>query len=138
MLRMVGEFIRFCVVGLANTALAYGVFLFLITVDVHYLVAGAFGFLCGGILGFFLNRAWTFAGGVSFVHCWHRFMLAQLISLSSHSVAQAFAWRVGVAAEFTQFAGIAVSTLVNFYLMRNFVFGHKTLEVSREDCGSCR
>ena len=55
------QFIRFAVVGVISTALNYSLFLLLLSVfSINYLIASAFGYVCGLCLGYPLNRLWTF------------------------------------------------------------------------------
>jgi putative flippase GtrA len=55
------QFIRFAVVGIISTALNYSLFLLLLSVfSINYLIASAFGYVCGLCLGYPLNRLWTF------------------------------------------------------------------------------
>ena len=119
-----GHFVRFCLVGVVNTAINYGVYLLLMVgLGVPYLIAGPIGFLSGGITGFFFNRDWTFRSTISTGHGMSRYLAAQLISLASHWAAQWFAGEiVGVPKAWTQLVGIIVSMFVNFLLLRFYVF----------------
>lgn len=58
----VGQFVKFGIVGVANTALAFAVYTVLLKVfGVWYLAASGIGFAVGAINGFLLNRRWTFS-----------------------------------------------------------------------------
>ena len=60
---VIGQFIKFGLVGVSNTLLTFLVFTVLLKVfDVQYLVASAIGFAVGAVNGFLLNHAWTFRG----------------------------------------------------------------------------
>jgi len=55
------QFIKFGIVGVANTALTFIVYTLLLKVfGVWYLAASAIGFAVGATNGFLLNRRWTF------------------------------------------------------------------------------
>lgn len=62
---VVVQFVKFGIVGISNTALAFGIYTLLLKgFGVWYLAASAIGFVVGAINGFLLNRRWTFAGHV--------------------------------------------------------------------------
>jgi putative flippase GtrA len=62
---MLVQFIKFGIVGVSNTLLAFAIYTVLLKVfGVWYLAASAIGFVVGAINGFVLNRRWTFAGHV--------------------------------------------------------------------------
>lgn len=120
----VGEFARFCLVGLVNAAANYSTYwLALEVASLHFLVAGWLGFLAGGVTGFLLNRKWTFRSSVPMASGISRYMAIQVFTLVAHSLTQ---WGVhvlfGVPEQYTQFFGIAVTTVLNFGLSRRLVF----------------
>lgn len=118
------RFLRFCLVGIFNTGVNYGVFLLLWSLgNIPYLVAGPIGFLSGAVPGYFLNRAWTFRSDINLGSGFWRYILVQLVSLGSHWCAQWIAGEVfGVPHGWTQLAGIVVSMFVNFTLLNLVVF----------------
>lgn len=62
--RLIGrQFLRFCLVGTANTGLALLVYTVAVSVGVWYLAASVGGFTAGTVSGYLLNRAWTFRAG---------------------------------------------------------------------------
>jgi putative flippase GtrA len=62
---VVVQFVKFGIVGISNTVLAFAIYTVLLKVfGVWYLAASAVGFVVGAINGFLLNRRWTFAGHV--------------------------------------------------------------------------
>jgi putative flippase GtrA len=59
------QFVKFGIVGVSNTVLAFAIYTVLLKVfGVWYLAASAIGFVVGAVNGFLLNRRWTFAGHV--------------------------------------------------------------------------
>ena len=55
------QFVKFGIVGVSNTILAFTVYTVLLKVfGVWYLAASAIGFIVGATNGFLLNRRWTF------------------------------------------------------------------------------
>jgi putative flippase GtrA len=58
---LVGQFVKFGIVGISNTLLTLVVYTVLLRVfGVWYLAASAIGFAVGATNGFLLNRRWTF------------------------------------------------------------------------------
>lgn len=54
------HFIRFLIVGGISTAMNYAVFFILLGLSMQYQWASACGFMAGVIVGFPLNKAWTY------------------------------------------------------------------------------
>ena len=61
--RIGSQFLRFCVIGLMNTALALLVYTVVVDTGVWYLAASVAGFAAGTVNGYVLNRGWTFRAG---------------------------------------------------------------------------
>lgn len=62
---MLVQFVKFGIVGVSNTLLAFTIYTVLLKgFGVWYLAASAIGFVLGAVNGFLLNRRWTFAGHV--------------------------------------------------------------------------
>ncbi|MHB8491317.1 MAG: GtrA family protein [Solirubrobacteraceae bacterium] len=60
---VVGQFVRFGIVGVSNTVLTLAIYTLLERAfGVWYLLASAIGFVAGAVNGFLLNRRWTFRG----------------------------------------------------------------------------
>lgn len=55
------EIFRFLIVGCLSTLLNYVVFLLSYWLGFFYLTASAIGFISGVVLGYFLNKNWTYA-----------------------------------------------------------------------------
>lgn len=76
------RFLRFCIVGLANTAIDFSTFFLLNIAGLPYLIAQVLAYSAGVANSFFLNRKWTFgmtgkANGVEAV----KFLVVNGISL---------------------------------------------------------
>jgi putative flippase GtrA len=62
---IVGQFVKFWIVGISNTVLSLVVYTVLLKgFGMWYLAASAIGFAVGTVNGFLLNRRWTFRGHV--------------------------------------------------------------------------
>lgn len=58
---VVVQFLKFGIVGVSNTLLAFAVYTLLLKVfGVWYIAASGIGFAVGAVNGFLLNRRWTF------------------------------------------------------------------------------
>jgi putative flippase GtrA len=59
---VVVQFVKFGIVGVSNTLLAFAVYTLLLKVfGVWYVAASGIGFAVGAVNGFLLNRRWTFS-----------------------------------------------------------------------------
>jgi putative flippase GtrA len=54
------QFVRFLVVGVANTAISFGAYRLLLVIDTPYAVAAPIAFGVGAVNGYIFNRRWTF------------------------------------------------------------------------------
>jgi putative flippase GtrA len=55
------QFARFLVVGVANTAISFGVYRLLYWAGTPYVVAAPVAFAAGAVNGYVFNRRWTFS-----------------------------------------------------------------------------
>lgn len=123
---LIQQLYRFIIVGLLNTTINYSVFYSLFIVGIDYKISGALGFICGGILGFFLNRAWTFNASVKGVKIIIKYILIQLVSLLGHSSSQIAAVELFSIHEYlSQIIGIMVSMSLNFIFLKIYVFSRQ-------------
>lgn len=109
-------FLRFCLVGVLNTVVNYGVFAGLLRWRAHYLAASSTGFLAGVVTSYAINRRWTFA--VQHEANWReasRFLLVNLAALGANAAAMAVGveW-LRLPARFAWGEAIGVSLTVNF------------------------
>jgi len=59
------QFYKFIIVGIVSTIINYGVFYFFIEVLlINYLISSSFGFMSGVVVGYSINRNWTFESKV--------------------------------------------------------------------------
>lgn len=117
-------FVKFCLVGVLNTAVNYGAFAGLLAWRAHYLAASSTGFLAGVVVSYLINRRWTFA--LAHQANWpeaSRFLMVNLVAL----VANAMAMYAGVewgrwTARLAWCAAIGVSLNVNFFGSKLWAF----------------
>jgi len=60
---MLTQFIKFCIVGLSNTALSYIIYAVLVYVGLYYIVASVTAFLLSVLNSFFWNNKYVFKPG---------------------------------------------------------------------------
>ena len=118
------EFGKFVIVGVLNTTINYGIFVLLfLALNLVYYAAGAIGFLSGAVSGFFLNRLWTFKSKVPIAEGFIKYFIIQLFCLGVHIATQIGVTELlGVPEIFSQLAGIAITTFMNFFISRAVVF----------------
>ena len=60
-LKLIVQFLKFGIVGVSNTLIAFALYTILLKVfGVWYVAASGIGFAVGAVNGFLLNRRWTF------------------------------------------------------------------------------
>lgn len=118
------EFIRFCLVGISNTLINYGIFAILLRyLHVPYLWAGSMGFLAGAIWGFFLNRYFTFQSSAQTKRGLPIYLAINLFSLLINLAMQWLAVDfLAIAEIWSQLCGIVVTTFTNFILVKLLIF----------------
>jgi len=57
---LIGQLVRFGIVGVANTLISLAVYQLLLFAGVWYLVAAPLGYMAGLLNGYVFNRSWTF------------------------------------------------------------------------------
>lgn len=121
------EFIKFCIVGVIATLVNYGFFyLFLNQLKVHYLLSSSFGFICGLIVGYPLNKYWTFSSKEKAVSHAAPYLAIYLFSL----ILSLFFLKIAVdyfklLPEIANVLVIGLTTCTNFIGTKFFVFKAK-------------
>ena len=121
---VIKQLYRFILCGIMNTTVNYCIFLLLFaTYHIHYITAGAIGFLAGAVLGYILNRTWTFNSKLSIGSTSLYYLFVQMICLLIHLVMQHMVVIIFcIDYVYSQFFGIVVTTFFNFFLSRRYVF----------------
>jgi len=122
--KILQEFSKFIVVGVINTACNYGLFILLLAgFKVNYLISGALGFSFGAIIGFTLNRKWTFKSDICYKKGIIKYLSIQIFCLGLHLATQIIVTNIfNIPESLSQLAGIVVTTFVNFILIRYLIF----------------
>src|SRR5918996_4577096 len=77
------RFVRFALVGGLASIVYLGLFAVLLTMGVHYLVAGVIGYLSAIATNFAVNRQWTFGRGIRAIHVQAAFFLVIQLTLGA-------------------------------------------------------
>jgi len=117
-------FLKFSLVGVFNTLLNYVVFIiFLLYFNIDYWISGIIGFFSGAVLGFFLNRNFTFSSKISKKKGLIKYLLIQIFCLSVHICIQIISVEFfSINKVFSQIVSIIITVFINFYLVRNLIF----------------
>jgi putative flippase GtrA len=124
---LVAQFVKFGVVGVSNTLLAFFVYTLLLKVfGVWYVAASGIGFAVGAINGFLWNRRWTFRGHVGDALTPVRWSVVQTCGLLVNSgLVYLFVDGAGVGELVGQGLTIAIVTTLTFSANRAWTFkGH--------------
>src|ERR1700704_4992681 len=121
---MLVQFVKFGIVGVSNTLLAFAIYTVLLKVfGVWYLAASAIGFVVGAINGFLLNRRWTFAGHVGDSLTPVRWGIVQGCGLAlNEGLLFLFVDDAGVEKLLGQAFATAIVTVVTFLVNRAWTF----------------
>ena len=121
------QFTRFCFVGTLGLSLNYGIFFFCLEfLEFHYLISGGFGYTLAILPVFLINRHYTFESNVSLKRGLPLYVTINLTNLGCHVLVQWFAVSIlGVTEMISQVFGIFVTTLLNFTMLKSFVFHPK-------------
>jgi glycosyltransferase involved in cell wall biosynthesis len=126
----VGQLIRFTVSGAITNAINYLTFLTMLRIIVvNYISASILGFLTGLIVGFFMNRNYTFgiAAGRTGLQA-TKFLLVNILSLILNVLTiYMIVEKIGISPEFGQIMAMIVSASVNFGGMKFWVFSERRL-----------
>lgn len=120
-----GQLIRYGLIGVVNTTVAYAVFAILLAVGLHYALATLAGGVAGMILGFRLSGRFVFLNRDKsrFFHFAIVFVIIYIINVSIQKLLQPWV---------NPYVGGAIATALGFFLSfglnRNFVFKAGTKE----------
>lgn len=122
--KIIIQFFKFIFVGLINSSFNYLLFyVCLIYLNFHYIVSGTLGFILGALIGYQLNRSWSFNSKINYKKGLRTYLFIQLFCLLIHNITLISVIEyLQIKDVFSQLAGIIVTTLINFYLIKKFVF----------------
>lgn len=117
------EFFGFVLAGGAATLVNYSVFLVLLILNVQYLVASGIGFLAGIGVSFTINRLYVFTNRTSSKASFVRYFAAYLVALTAQLFLLETLVQLGIRPEISNIVAILIVVVVNFFVVRKFVFG---------------
>jgi putative flippase GtrA len=118
------QFVKFGLVGVSNTVLAFAIYTVLLKgFGVWYLAASAIGFIVGAVNGFLLNRRWTFAGHVGDSLTPVRWGVVQGCGLAlNEGLLYLFVDGAGVEKLLSQACATVIVTVLTFFVNRAWTF----------------
>ena len=116
-----GQFLRFCIVGIICTGLDAGIF-FIVRQFVPYQIALVSGYLLSLVVNYILTVYWTFSSratvknalGVVAAHLVNLFVVRM-------GLMYLFVERVGMADSVAYFPTLAISVVINFIMIKTVV-----------------
>ncbi|MHB8234448.1 MAG: GtrA family protein [Solirubrobacteraceae bacterium] len=133
---MLVQFVKFGIVGVSNTLLAFAIYTVLLKVfGVWYLAASAIGFVVGAVNGFLLNRRWTFAGHVGDSLTPVRWGIVQGCGLAlNEGLLFVFVDDAGIEKLLGQACATVIVTVITFLVNRAWTFRmHPTVAAAEAD-----
>jgi putative flippase GtrA len=122
-IRIVGQYLRFALVGVSNTLLSTAVYAAFVRLSVPYLVASALAFAIGALNSYVLNRGWTFRSGGRPVPELARFACVQAVGLAVNlMLLAAFVHGARLPHLHAQLLAFPLASVVTFALSRQWAF----------------
>jgi putative flippase GtrA len=123
-LKLVVQFLKFGIVGVSNTLLAFAVYTVLLKVfGVWYVAASGIGFAVGAVNGFLLNRRWTFREHVGDAFTPVRWAIVQTCGLGLNlGLVYLFVHDLGLDELVGQIPTTAIVTVLTFAANRSWTF----------------
>jgi putative flippase GtrA len=128
------QFIRFLVVGVANTGVSIScIFITMSLFEIDYRIANAIGYLVGFGLSFVLNRTWTFRHRGQWWASFVRWLIVSLAAYVCNFVVIITLHRQGMFGDYlVQAGGMVVYTLVSFFGARLIAFRNRQPQLTIE------
>jgi putative flippase GtrA len=122
--KVIVQFLKFGIVGVSNTLLAFAVYTVLLKVfGVWYVAASGIGFAVGAVNGFLLNRRWTFREHSGDALTPVRWAIVQSCGLASNlGLVYLFVHDVGLNELVGQIPATAIVTVGTFAANRSWTF----------------
>jgi putative flippase GtrA len=122
--KLVVQFLKFGIVGVSNTLLAFAVYTVLLKVfGVWYVAASGIGFAAGAVNGFLLNRRWTFREHVGDALTPVRWAIVQSCGLALNlGLVYVFVHDLGLDELVGQIPTTAIVTVLTFAANRSWTF----------------
>ena len=121
------EFVSFNIIGLINTLLTIILYFFLVSIEVHYLVALIIDYIFGIFFSYYMNRRYTFNYEFKNKHYMFLKMLASylLIFFINTILLYFFIEELFIDKYLSQVIAMLILIIIAFYLQKFFVFKKK-------------
>ena len=117
------KIVKFLIVGGTNTLLMYLLYLGLIYLGMHYGLALALDYVCGVLLGYILNRHWTFASHGKQINSFPRYVLTYVgVFAGNMALLVLFVESGLLGPELGQLIAFGLVTVMSFILQNAWVF----------------
>lgn len=116
------QFIKFCIVGLANTAISFAVYLCLLKFGVHYLLGSAIGYVVGVLNGYLLSSRYVFKHSLK-ISVAIKYVITYLGTLGVNLSTMYFLVQIlGFGKVISQVLVICLNLLINFFINKFWTF----------------
>jgi putative flippase GtrA len=116
------KFAKFVLVGGFKTVSAYGVYLLLLWCGLHYNLALVGDYIFGILVGYGLNRSWTFADQGRAQGAFLKYVSANVLAFVINALALNLAVGFGMGPAIGQIPSLAIATIASYLLQRHYVF----------------
>ena len=117
-----GHFLGFVLAGGVATVVNYAVFLGLLSLGTNYLISSALGYASGILISYGINKAWVFRESESRKSQFGRYFVAYMLALGAQLVLLWALVSLGLQPEIANALAIVVVVILNFFVIRKFVF----------------
>ena len=123
---MLGQLLRFGIVGAANTAVGLAIILVLQNlVGLHPAVSNMAGYIAGFLLGYHFHRTWTFRHSGGAVERAPHYLLTVVACYALNLATLSYLTWIGIDPTVSQIAAVFVYTVSHFILGKWFAFAEK-------------
>ncbi|MDR2824502.1 MAG: GtrA family protein [Prevotellaceae bacterium] len=122
------QFLRFCIVGIANTLLTAAViFLLLKVAKISDIAANLAGYVVGLLNSFVWNRRWTFSSNLKITRTFFKFLLIFVVSyIVQFVVVILLIHSLSIDNYYSHLLAMIPYTIANFLLNKFYTFKSKT------------
>ena len=118
------ELVKFLIVGGISTILNYGIFFSTFKImNINFLIASGMGYITGLVLGYFLNKNWTFNYKTETKKTKLRYLIVYLINLIlSLIILKILNYNLNLNPLVGNLIAIGYTTIANYICIKIFVF----------------
>lgn len=113
---------KFAFVGGFNTVVTYVLYLVLLELGLHFNLALALEYVFGIVLGYVLNRVWTFSDRKTGTRAFHKYVVTYLAVFAINFALLNAIVRLGMGPGPAQAIALMAATLASYVLQKNWVF----------------